>query len=149
MIRSDPDLTRRGVDIGDGKEGVCRQRLCRRPRRRREAIAAEIVRKLSDQVGCELLRRSVIEQFFAWVNRNRRLAKEFEGTIASATACFYAICVKAPARRLFRSVLDSNRTLGEHRGPQRCAAVALVPVRQTRHGSDCSILVRRRPRTGY
>jgi putative transposase len=63
----------------------------------------EIVRTPPDQVGCKLLRRWVIEQFFAWANRNRRLAKDFEGTIASATACFHAACVMPLARRLARS----------------------------------------------
>jgi hypothetical protein len=28
----------------------------------------------------------MVERFFAWINRNRRLAKDFEATIASVTA---------------------------------------------------------------
>ena len=31
-----------------------------------------------------------VERFFAWLGRNRRLAKDFEGTVASATAFLYA-----------------------------------------------------------
>jgi putative transposase len=68
------------------------------------SIVVEIVRKLPDQVGFQVLpRRWVVERFFAWINRNRRLAKDFEGTIASATAFLYAACVMLLTRRLARS----------------------------------------------
>ena len=54
-------------------------------------IAVEIVRKSPDQVGFAVQpRRWVVERFFAWINRNRRLAKDFEATIASARAFLYA-----------------------------------------------------------
>src|SRR5271168_3164888 len=67
-------------------------------------IVVEIVRKLPDQVGFTVLpRRWVVERFFAWLNRNRRLAKDFEGTIASAVAFLYAASVMLLARRLARS----------------------------------------------
>ena len=60
-------------------------------------IAVEIVRKLPDQVGFQVLpRRWVVERFFAWINRNRRLAKDFEGTIASATAFVERVLAIAP-----------------------------------------------------
>ena len=69
------------------------------------SIIVEIVRKLPNQVGCQVLpRRWVVERFFAWINRNRRLAKDFEATIASATAFPYAACVMLLVRRLARSV---------------------------------------------
>ena len=56
-------------------------------------IAIEIVRRLPDQVGFQVLpRRWVVERFLAWINRNRRLAKDFEGTIESANAFLYAAC---------------------------------------------------------
>src|SRR6202047_1244543 len=65
------------------------------------SIVVEIVRKLPDQVGFQVLpRRWVVERFFAWINRNRRLAKDFEATIASATAFLYAACVMLVTRRL-------------------------------------------------
>lgn len=68
------------------------------------AIAVEIVRKLPDQVGFQVLpHRWVVERFFAWINRNRRLAKDFEGTVASAKAFLYAACVMLLTRRLARS----------------------------------------------
>ncbi len=67
-------------------------------------IIVEIVRKLPDQVGFAVQpRRWVVERFFAWINRNRRLAKDFEGTIASATAFLYAASVMLLTRRLARS----------------------------------------------
>jgi transposase len=37
---------------------------------------------------------------FAWLNRNRRLAKDFEATIASATTWLYVASVKLMSRRL-------------------------------------------------
>ena len=45
----------------------------------------------------------VVERFFAWINRNRRLAKDFEATIASAEAFLYAASVMLLVRRLARS----------------------------------------------
>jgi hypothetical protein len=46
-------------------------------------IAVGIVRRNPDQVGFAVQpRRWVVERFFAWINRNRRLAKDFEATIA-------------------------------------------------------------------
>jgi transposase len=68
-------------------------------------IVVEIVRRLADQVGFAVLpRRWVVERFFAWINRNRRLAKDFEGTVVSATAFLYAASVMLLTRRLARSV---------------------------------------------
>jgi transposase len=67
-------------------------------------IAVEIVRKHPDQVGFAVLpRRWVVERFFAWLGRNRRLAKDVEATIASATAFLYAASVMLLIRRLARA----------------------------------------------
>ena len=50
-------------------------------------VKVEIVSKPKDQVGFVVLpRRWVVERFFAWINRNRRLAKDFQATIKSAEA---------------------------------------------------------------
>lgn len=66
-------------------------------------IAIEIVRKNPDQVGFAVQpRRWVVERFFAWIGRNRRLAKDFEATIASARAFLYAASVMLLVRRLAR-----------------------------------------------
>ena len=67
-------------------------------------IVVEIVNKLPNQVGLTVLpRRWVVERFFAWINRNRRLAKDFEGTLKSATAFIYAAAVLLLIRRLARA----------------------------------------------
>ena len=67
-------------------------------------IAVEIVRKQTGQIGFAVHpRRWVIERTFAWLGRNRRLARDFEATIASATAFLYAASVTLLARRLARS----------------------------------------------
>jgi transposase len=67
-------------------------------------IAIEIVRKPANQVGFAVHpRRWVVERLFAWLNRNRRLAKDFEATIASATSFLYAGSVMFLTRRLARS----------------------------------------------
>ena len=41
--------------------------------------------------------------FFAWINRNRRLAKDFEATISSAAAFLYAASAMVLIRRLARA----------------------------------------------
>lgn len=67
-------------------------------------IAIKVVRKIANQTGFHVLpRRWVVERTFAWINRNRRLAKDFEGTIASAEAFLYAASVMLLTRRLARS----------------------------------------------
>ncbi len=68
------------------------------------SILVEIVRKQPDRVGFAVLpRRWVVERFFAWINRNRRLAKDFEATINSAAAFLYAASAMLLIRRLARS----------------------------------------------
>jgi putative transposase len=67
-------------------------------------IAVEIVRKNPDQIGFAVNpRRWVVERFFAWIGRNRRLAKDFEATIDSACAFLYAASVMLLMRRIARS----------------------------------------------
>jgi transposase len=53
--------------------------------------------------GFELLpRRWVVERTLAWLNRNRRLAKDFEQTIASATAWLFIASVQLLTRCIAR-----------------------------------------------
>jgi transposase len=55
----------------------------------------------ADAAGFQLLpRRWVVERTLAWLNRNRRLAKDFEASIASAKAWVYIASVQLLIRRL-------------------------------------------------
>jgi len=61
----------------------------------------EIVKRSDVAKGFVLLpRRWVVERTFAWLNRNRRLAKDFEATIQSAVTWLYIASVKLMTRRL-------------------------------------------------
>lgn len=63
----------------------------------------EIVKRSHAAKGFVLLpRRWVVERTFAWLNRNRRLAKDFEATIQSAVTWLYIASVKLMSRRLAR-----------------------------------------------
>ena len=67
-------------------------------------IAVEIVRKNPDQVGFAVNpRRWVVERFFAWIGRNRRLAKDFEASIDSGRAFLYVASVMLLTRRMARA----------------------------------------------
>jgi putative transposase len=48
-------------------------------------------------------RRWVVERTFAWLGRNRRLAKDFEATIASAEAWVMVASIRLLSRRLARA----------------------------------------------
>lgn len=61
----------------------------------------EIVKRSDIAKGFVLLpRRWVVERTFAWLNRNRRLAKDVEATIESAVTWLYIASVKLMSRRL-------------------------------------------------
>jgi transposase len=67
-------------------------------------IDIEIVRKPPEQVGFAVHpRRWVVERFFAWISRNRRLWKDAEATLASAKAFLYAASAMILIRRIARS----------------------------------------------
>jgi transposase len=51
----------------------------------------EIVKRAADAAGFHLLpRRWVVERTLAWLNRNRRLAKDFEASIAAKAWVYVA-----------------------------------------------------------
>lgn len=88
-----PFITRAFADTGYNHERVSTA----------TTITVEIVRKIKDQIGFVVLpRRWVVERFFAWINRNRRLAKDFEASINSARAFLYAASIMLLVRRLAR-----------------------------------------------
>jgi transposase len=63
----------------------------------------EIVKRSDAAKGFELLpRRWVVERTLAWLNRNRRLAKDFEALIETAAAWLMLASVKLLSRRLAR-----------------------------------------------
>ena len=63
----------------------------------------QIVKRSDAAKGFQLLpRRWVVERTIAWLNRNRRLGKDFEASIESATVWLYIASVKLLSRRLAR-----------------------------------------------
>jgi transposase len=63
----------------------------------------EIIRRSDAATGFEILpRRWVVERTFAWLGRCRRLAKDWEKTIASATAFLLLAHIRLLTRRLAR-----------------------------------------------
>lgn len=92
--RSFPFVTKAFADMGYAGETP----------RNATRIDIEIVRKPRDQVGFVVHpRRWVVERFFAWISRNRRLWKDPETTLASAKAFLYAASVMILVRRIARS----------------------------------------------
>ena len=64
-------------------------------------LRLEIVKRPRDANGFHLLpRRWVIERTFAWLGRNRRLAKDFERLIETSTAMLVAATVQFLVRRI-------------------------------------------------
>jgi transposase len=61
----------------------------------------QIVKRSDTAQGFEVLpRRWVVERTFAWLNRNRRLAKDFEETLESSTAWLFLASIQLMARRI-------------------------------------------------
>ena len=63
----------------------------------------EIVKRSDKAKGFVVLpRRWVVERTLAWLNRNRRLSKDFEKNIASATAWLFIASIQLFTRRITR-----------------------------------------------
>ena len=68
------------------------------------AWTLEIVKRSDTAKGFVLLpRRWVVERTFAWLGRNRRLAKDFEETIESAEAWLLIASIQLLSRRIARA----------------------------------------------
>lgn len=68
-----------------------------------EALAIEIVKR-SDQVkgSVVLPKRWIVERTFAWLNRCRCLAKDWEASIASSEAWMFISSIRQMTRRIAR-----------------------------------------------
>ena len=67
-------------------------------------LTVEIVKRSDTTKGfIALPRRWVVERSFAWLGRSRRLAKDFEATIASAEAWVLLASIRLITRRLART----------------------------------------------
>lgn len=92
--RSFPFIAKAFADMGFAGDGPANA----------TSITIEIVRKPPDQVGFAVHpRRWVVERFFAWISRNRRLWRDPDATLASARAFLYAASVMLLTRRLARA----------------------------------------------
>jgi putative transposase len=61
----------------------------------------QIVEKLGGQVGFQVLpKRWIVERTFAWLNRQRRLSKDYERLPATSEAFVYVAMIRLMARRL-------------------------------------------------
>jgi transposase len=61
----------------------------------------EVVRRIRNRVGFAVLpKRWIVERTFGWLNRYRRLAKDYERTIASSEAFVKIAMIRLMLRRL-------------------------------------------------
>lgn len=82
------------------------------PKLRRATAGAgweiEVVKRPADQMGFEVLpRRWVVERSIAWINRCRRLAKDYESLNRSALAFIRLASIRLMLRRLTRYCVPS------------------------------------------
>lgn len=64
----------------------------------------EIVKKLEGQVGFQVLpKRWIIERTFAWLTRNRRLARDYERLPETSEAFIYVAMIRLMTKRLARN----------------------------------------------
>jgi len=70
----------------------------------------EIVRKLENQVGFQLLpRRWVVERTFAWLAHSRRLSKDYEELVENSEAMIQIAMIRLMLQRLCRPAKPQKR----------------------------------------
>jgi putative transposase len=72
--------------------------------------ALEIVRKLENQVGFQLLpRRWVVECTFAWLGHSRRLSNDYEELLENSEAMIQIAMIRLMLQRLCRPAVTQKR----------------------------------------
>ena len=67
-------------------------------------VTLEVVKKLADQRGFVVLpRRWVVERTIAWINRNRRLSKDYEHHEMCSESLIYLASIRLLLRRLAKA----------------------------------------------
>jgi len=70
----------------------------------------DIVRKLEDQTGFQVLRRRwVVERTFAWLGRHRRLGKDYEELLVNSEAMIQIAAIQTMLHRLCRPPVRQRR----------------------------------------
>ena len=72
--------------------------------------ALEIVHKLGEQVGFEILRkRWIVERTFAWLGHSRRLSKDYEELTENSEAMIQIAMIQLMLHRVCRPAKPQNR----------------------------------------
>ena len=70
----------------------------------------EIVRKLGDQVGFQILpKRWIVERTFAWLAHYRRLSKDYEELLENSEAMIEIAMIQLMLHRLCRAPIPQER----------------------------------------
>ena len=71
--------------------------------RSRRPVALEIVKRSDQATGFQVIpKRWLVERTYGWLNRSRRLSKDYERTIASGEALVKLAMIHLMVRRLAR-----------------------------------------------
>ena len=87
---------------------LCRSRSSKQAVAHIDRLTIEIIRR-SDLAGFVILpRRWVVERTLAWLNRCRRLAKDWEASIASSEAWMVVSSIRRMTRRIAKLECESG-----------------------------------------
>ena len=86
----------------------------------------EVVKRPADQKGFEVLpRRWVVERTIAWINRCRRLAKDYENLNRSALAFIRLASIRLMLRRLTRYCVPSGTFRTDSKALPGCSSIEI------------------------